>query len=64
MNVFYLSFLEVILNCFLKDLLKGYPQGSSLKLFQWRTLEVPARPFWAYVYIMSFIEVCKGQSVK
>ena len=58
---FCLSFLEVILN-FLKDLLKGYLQGSYLKVFQGRTLEVSACPLWAYVYSMSFIKVCKGQS--
>jgi len=31
-ELFILSFLEVILNCFLKDLFKGYLQGSALNL--------------------------------
>lgn len=61
MNV--LSFLEVILNCFWKDLFKGSLQGSAEKcVLLGRTLEIPARPLWACIYTMSFTNVCKGQT--
>ncbi len=44
------EFLEVILNCFWKDLFKGYLQGSSLNVFRgelWRFLLALSGP--AYI---------------
>lgn len=60
MNVFLFEFFGGNTQLFFERSLEGVSPGFCAEVFQWRTLEVPARPFWAYVYIMSFIKECKG----
>jgi hypothetical protein len=48
LSVRIFRFLEVILNCVLEDLFKGCFQGGGEEFFLLTSLEVTARPCWAY----------------
>lgn len=40
--------------------LRGTSRVRIIMSFMNRTLEIPARPLWAYMYSMSFIDSRKG----
>ena len=42
--------------------LRGFPRVRTVMSFMDRTRETPARPLWAYIYSMSFIDSRKGHT--